>query len=446
MEPEFMNPHTSYAAAFPLEPTAPTTQADELKQGLLSSQPDAVTMVFQSEDVEDYNGQQQQQQQQQQSRLPFLVAGSNKNENIHDQQQQQQQQQYHFPPTGGPSTTTASSSPVYRDAWAAILFVASQVFVLFAALAWGIPALHKHLFDTDDTNSSSSSETNDPMITGLFRLTIICGLVSLVLISGAMSILVKVATQLIQMSLLLTVVVNGLTTLLLIAKGWYWTSGIGIVSVMVSLWYYRSIRHRIPFAAANLTTALSAIQCNGGLVLLGFAMTALLHVGSVLWFLACLGAFVQSADCTNSNSTNQSDCTESQWSPAVLMAMLFLYYWMVAVYKNVLTCTVAGVVGTFWFVPDEASTFCSPAIADSFRRSTTSSFGSICLGSLVTAILQLLHHAAQQARHQGRSGRYANCGGLLFCVLECFSHCLEQLVTYFNRWAYGTYFVDGSGY
>jgi hypothetical protein len=328
------------------------------------------------------------------------------------------------------------------------LFVSSQLFVLFAALVWGIPALHAHFLlfgTTDDDDATTSSQQHTTIMTGLFRLTIVCGLVSLVLISGAMSILVKVATQIIQMSLLMTVVMNGITTLGLLWNGWYWTSGIGIVGVFFSFWYYRSIRYRIPFAAANLTTALSAIQCNGGLIWLGFAMTALLHVGSVLWFLACLGAFVQSADCTtSSNNNNPSDCTDSEWSPVVVMAMLFLYYWMVAVYKNVLTCTVAGVVGTFWFVPDEASTFCSPAITDSLRRSTTYSFGSICLGSFVTAILQLLHHAARQARQHQQQQRDAghpnhHCGGLLFCVLECLSHCLEQLVTYFNKWAYSTY-------
>lgn len=42
-----------------------------------------------------------------------------------------------------------------------------------------------------------------------------------------------------------------------------------------------------------------------------------------------------------------------------------------------------------WFAPDEASGFCSKAVTDSGMRASTYSLGSICLGSLLTALLQV---------------------------------------------------------
>jgi hypothetical protein len=115
------------------------------------------------------------------------------------------------------------------------------------------------------------------------------------------------------------------------------------------------------------------------------------------------------------------------------VAALFLlsYLWTTNVLSNMVHATVAGVVGTWWFVPDQASGTCSPAIADSFARASTYSFGSICLGSLVTAIVQLVYRLVRAARGSRRS----SASSFLFCVLECILSFLERIVRYFNKYA-----------
>jgi hypothetical protein len=86
-------------------------------------------------------------------------------------------------------------------------------------------------------------------------------------------------------------------------------------------------------------------------------------------------------------------------------------------------------VGTWWFAPQDALSVFSPAIVDSFRRATTYSFGSICMGSLLVAIIQTLEAIARSARKNKR-------GGLFLCVIECILHMLSRIAVYFNRWAY----------
>lgn len=59
--------------------------------------------------------------------------------------------------------------------------------------------------------------------------------------------------------------------------------------------------------------------------------------------------------------------------------------------------TIAGVIGTWWVAPEENG-FCSGAVCNSFIRTMTTSFGSICFGSLLVAIIRSLEAIARQAR------------------------------------------------
>ena len=102
--------------------------------------------------------------------------------------------------------------------------------------------------------------------------------------------------------------------------------------------------------------------------------------------------------------------------------------------------TVSGVVGTWWFAPADAGSCCSPATRDSFFRATTYSFGSICLGSLIVAILEATREMVRSARNSE--------DGILVCLADCCLGILESLVEYFNKWAfvfvglYGFTFVE----
>jgi hypothetical protein len=73
-----------------------------------------------------------------------------------------------------------------------------------------------------------------------------------------------------------------------------------------------------------------------------------------------------------------------------------------------------------WFSPNEANGCCSPAVRDSWVRALTYSFGSICLGSLIVALIQAVKEMVHQARENGDS--------MLACCAECLIGCIEALV------------------
>jgi len=59
----------------------------------------------------------------------------------------------------------------------------------------------------------------------------------------------------------------------------------------------------------------------------------------------------------------------------------------------------------------------------------TTSFGSICFGSLIVAIIEALRMLANAAQANDD-------GGILVCIAECILACLAAIVEYFNKWAF----------
>jgi hypothetical protein len=91
---------------------------------------------------------------------------------------------------------------------------------------------------------------------------------------------------------------------------------------------------------------------------------------------------------------------------------------------------VAGVVSTWWIVPEEANHCCSKAIMGSTVRATTSSFGSICFGSLLVAIIQTLRAMCESARNDNNID---GCAAFLLCLVDCCLRCLQDILEYFNK-------------
>jgi len=122
-----------------------------------------------------------------------------------------------------------------------------------------------------------------------------------------------------------------------------------------------------------------------------------------------------------------------------ILFLLFLsLFFTQQVLESCVHVTVAGTVGTWWVAPEESGC-CSRAVCNSFIRTITTSFGSICFGSLLVAIIQALRSLAATARNNGDCALFA-------CIAECILSCLAQLVEYFNKWAFIYVGVYGFSY
>ena len=245
---------------------------------------------------------------------------------------------------------------------------------------------------------------------------------------------------LIKVSLWLPVALCTLSTVLTLFVNWLVGIFYGIITVCL-VCYIMAVKKRIPYAACNLKCAITILKANLGLgfIALGSMMGLLGY--SFSWFLAFAGtmqldAMTESASSTSSSSEDSSDLSAAGGIVAFLFFVSF--YWTHQVMKNVVRVSVSGVVGTWWFSPAEAASLCSDAVRHSLIRSTTSSFGSICFGSLIVTILNMLINALHSARNSRNS--------ILNCIVMCILHYIESLVEYFNKWAYVYVGLYGYGY
>lgn len=167
---------------------------------------------------------------------------------------------------------------------------------------------------------------------------------------------------------------------------------IGLIIALLNLCYARAVQHRIPFAVANLRVAEGAIAKHSSTYIVSVVFTVVQIAWVVIWAMALLGVANKIAEdnpsSTSSSSTTTSTRSTYKQSGASYVAYFFLllsFYWGLQVFKNVAHTTVAGTVATFWYNSESMG-----ATGASLKRSTTTSFGSICFGSLIVAFLQAL--------------------------------------------------------
>lgn len=245
---------------------------------------------------------------------------------------------------------------------------------------------------------------------GIIYLCIACSIFAIGLATVSLGFMMKFATGLIQMALVFSIVCSLAMGIIGLMSGQLLMGIMGLVSCAFGVCYAFMVQSRIPFAAANLTTALTAVRANLGTAVVAYIFLGLAMGWTMWWGVVTSGMM-------------------NAYGNGIVYLFLVSYYWTHQVLKNIVHVTVAGVVGTWWFAPNEASSFCSQAVGDSLARATTYSFGSICFGSLIVALIQALralnHHLRGNEEFQ-----------IVVCVIDCILGCIEAIVEYFNKWAY----------
>jgi hypothetical protein len=252
----------------------------------------------------------------------------------------------------------------------------------------------------------------------------------------SLTLMIRYAEGLIKMSLFFNICIGLVTSITGFVSGSTEAGVMGLIIFALAVCYTWAIWSRIPFAAANLVTASTAIQANMGVTVFAFGAIVLNGLWMVFWSVSAYSTLFVLGGC-------DIDGTCTNEIPAVYSFLFLLsLYWTAQVIKNVVHVTVAGTVGTWWWAPLEANSCCSSAVTDSHKRAISYSFGSICLGSLLVAIIQTLKSLAESARQ--------NDDGILRCIADCILGCLETIMEIFNEWAfvyvglYGYNFVEAA--
>ncbi len=338
---------------------------------------------------------------------------------------------------------TVAPTPVFRDAGFGVLFLVHLAVFILVGITYGS-------FGTSDNKSGSSSEnTNSGEVSsmvGMATLLVSSAVIGFVITYFITALfLPKFPTLVIQASLygsLFSYTFLGI--IIFLSRPNLWTFLFGLFIIGLNIWYVGAVQRFVPFAATNLKMAAKAIATNFGIFFISILISTVGAIWAGFWAYTAtgLGIFdgVKNAVATTSNETTYYyDYYDAGLTDAILglkgFGLLLSLYWTATVLANITQTTTAGVTGTWCFDKNNASSCCSSAVSQSLLRSCTYSFGSICFGSLLSALVTTLRVMAQWARDSDRNSR-ENGAALLYCLLTCILSCIESIIEYFNQWAY----------
>jgi len=209
---------------------------------------------------------------------------------------------------------------------------------------------------------------------------------------------------------------------------------------LMSICYYYCYQRFMPFAAINLKTALTAVRANMGLFFLSVGALFAIYAWSIMWAIAMGGIMYhdqqkEQVPCSqkyNDDYVSHDGMCDQQPNAIAITMLVLCFYWTQQVIQNTVHTTTAGTVGSWWVRPAEvdyqsSGGCCGQDVSDSLYRSCTYSFGSICFGSLLVAILQTLENMARNNRNRR---------DILSIVIQCLIMCLRAWLEYFNSWAF----------
>ena len=131
---------------------------------------------------------------------------------------------------------------------------------------------------------------------------------------------------------------------------------------------------------------------------------------------------------------------DSSWGDFPSFFSLLSLYWTILVFRNLLQATVSGTISSYCLHAPSSSTSTSQ-VTNSLKQSCTTSFGSICFGSLLNGIFIPIQVLADWALPIATNN---NDGG--FC-LECILSLIPNIVIkYFNQWCYVFVGIYGFNY
>ena len=163
---------------------------------------------------------------------------------------------------------------------------------------------------------------------GVFFVVGVCGALAIGLSCASLSFMVKNAQRMVESALIFSVATSFFMAVMGFMAGNIIMGVIGLVAGAIGCCYAYFVWKRIPFAAANLKTALSAVKANMGLLAVALGVSVVAMGWTVLWFLGFGTAL-------------QTD------SLSVAFVLFLSYYWTHEVLRNTVHVTTAVSVPSY---------------------------------------------------------------------------------------------------
>ena len=202
----------------------------------------------------------------------------------------------------------------WKDTVWAIAFYAHLVVMISVIVSTG---------NLSAISAGDDGQGGDTNYDGLVWLVGLCAVASIGISSCCLSLMMKNAEFLVKASLIFSVAFSGLIGVLGLMSGNTLAGIFCLVMFAVGICYAYAVWPRIPFVAANLNTALTAVKSNMGLTVIAYVMLLLAFGWTLVWFVGA-GSYLDSEHAM------------------IVFCLLVSYYWVHQVLQNTVHVTTAG--------------------------------------------------------------------------------------------------------
>ncbi|KAI7900568.1 plasma-membrane choline transporter-domain-containing protein [Cokeromyces recurvatus] len=302
----------------------------------------------------------------------------------------------------------------FKDIWAALLWLCNMI----AFIAISVIVLRS--FRQDNTTTTLNTDT-----VKIFGYSAIIGfglsflyLMIANIIPGPLIIITLVASILVYIA----------ATAYYFYMHYYSAAIIFLIFTVLYLFCFWSWKDRIPFATIMLKTIVSLTRRYWSTLVTGIISLVIQTLYSVWFMFTIVGSYQVYYSETGSNARLN----------AIIVFLVFSFYWTTQVISYLTHVTLSGVFATVYFLNHQRQ----HPIWGSAKRALTTSFGSICFGSLLVALINTLRYFIQMAR----SGTDNDLLGFLLCIVECIIGCIQGLFEWFNQYAFSGIAIYGQGF
>jgi len=358
------------------------------------------------------------------------------------------------PPDGKKSKIEFNEKPQYQDIWAAIVYICTVLVTIFLA-CYTIPKLSTDdLFsNTNSTSTNNSTKYNNN--NGRYRrkndddknntsaadviVMLSSGIISSFILTFIYMVLMqKFAGKMIKGTFILSIILNLIYAVISLLA----SPVMGVIMLLFAIVYalcYFFWRKRIPFAKVMLKTVTAVTRKYPATIVVGFLGCVVASIWYCIISVTLVGAL----------SYFQKESEGVAY--VVYVFIIFSFYFSSQVINNTVHVTISGVFATYYFRGvNEPGTnkievdVKNPTIK-SFKRAMTTSFGSICFGSLIIAVIQTLEFLAREMKRNAADDNNVALA-IIACCLECILSCIGDMIEYFNVYAFTEVAIYGKPY
>ncbi|KAI8063901.1 plasma-membrane choline transporter-domain-containing protein [Gongronella butleri] len=326
---------------------------------------------------------------------------------------------------GNQEVANAKGIKGWRDLWAALLWL------LNLGAFIGVSVLALQVYHTNDSytyggipsHTQYSGLTFDTSTFLIFGLAVAVGfglsLLYLLLVSMA-------PRFMIYATFIGAVIVYFGVTIYYFVMHYYSAAIIFLIFSCLYLLCFFWWRSRIPFATVMLESTIGVMKKHPSTIVIGIIALIVQTAFSVWFMLTVIGTY-QRFYSTSSNNASLN---------LAMVFLVFSFYWTSQVISYVTYVTLAGIYASVYFDSSK-----SPA-CPSFKRAMTTSFGSICFGSLLIALIEFLRYFISIARASSDNA----CLTFFLCIVECLIGCCQGFLQWFNNYAFSGVAIYGKSY